>query len=51
MLVVLDRYDLRDADAVVELALQIGERINPLVASADEEDEVEAFLYSCFGDV
>ena len=51
VLVFLDRYDPRDADAVVELALRVDERINPLVASADEEDEVEAFLQAGGRDV
>ncbi|MDK2384453.1 MAG: hypothetical protein QI199_06580 [Candidatus Korarchaeota archaeon] len=51
VLVVLDRYDLGDVDAVIEIASRIDERINPLVASADEEDEVEAFLQAGGRDV
>ncbi len=43
VLVVLDRYDLKDVDLVVELALKVDERINPLVSS-EEEGDVKAFL-------
>ncbi len=44
VLVVLDSYDLRDAELVVELACEVDERINPLVAGEDEREEMEAFL-------
>ncbi len=43
VLVVLDRYDLKDVDLVVELALKVDERINPLVSSEGEGD-IRAFL-------
>ncbi len=46
VLVVLDRYSSEDMEKVVELALEVNDRINPLVASKDEVDALEAFYWT-----
>ncbi len=43
VLVVLDSFDREDVRKVVRLALEVDERINPLVAGKWEMDAVEAF--------
>ncbi len=43
VLVVLDGFDREDVRRVLELGLEVDERINPLVVGRDEEDAVEAF--------
>ncbi len=43
VLVVLDSFDREDMRKVVRLALEVDERINPLVAGKWERDAVEAF--------
>ncbi len=44
VLVVLDRFDREDVRRVLELAIEVDERINPLVAGKWERDAVEAFI-------
>lgn len=44
MLVVLDGFDRDDVRRVLEIALEVDERINPLVAGKWERDAVEAFI-------
>ena len=44
VLVVMDEPDQRDRMTVIEIAVRVGEKINPLVVGEDEEDAVRAFL-------
>ena len=51
VLVVLADYSSEDMDRVVEIALEVDERIVPLVAGEGEEDVVEAFQWAGGKDV